>query len=87
MEIAAYLRFGGFPARPRRVDRVKPSLSWDVWEILSEERDVQHLGAPPAVRYRLRVRGPLPGAPDRTGEFEMFVASRNDRPYWWISLP
>jgi hypothetical protein len=36
-------------------------------------------------RFRVRVRGPLPGRPAESGEFEMAVRRYGDRPGWWIS--
>jgi hypothetical protein len=35
-------------------------------------------------RFRVRVRGPLPGNPSQDGEFVMAVRRYGDRAGWWI---
>jgi hypothetical protein len=35
-------------------------------------------------RYRLRVRGPLPGYPGQRGVFIMVATAYGDRASWWI---
>jgi hypothetical protein len=36
-------------------------------------------------RFRVRVRGPLPGMSSKEGEFVMIVRRYGDRDGWWIS--
>ena len=35
-------------------------------------------------RFRVRVRGPMPGKPSKEGEFVMIVRRYGDRDGWWI---
>jgi hypothetical protein len=89
MEVRASLTLGdGW--QPRRVVHAGRLLTWSVLEVLAEWT---HPGWPqrtygkpgPQRKYRLRVAGPLPWHPERSGEFILVATSYGDRPgTWWI---
>jgi hypothetical protein len=64
-------------------------LSWSVLAVLEDwttPRYSEVVGTPSeSKRFRVRVRGPLPGAPSREGEFVMIVRRCGDRNGWWIA--
>jgi hypothetical protein len=64
-------------------------LKWEVRAVLEDWTTSEYwamLGTPGETRrFRVCVRGPLPGRPDEVGEFVMVVRRFGDRPGWWVS--
>ena len=73
---------------PVAIRHAERPLSWRVLAVLENwttERYYDVRGtAGETRRFRLRVRGPLPGRPSEAGEFVMAVRRYGDRPGWWI---
>jgi hypothetical protein len=49
----------------------------DPWSVLGTPGETR--------RFVVRVRGPLPGWPTKTGEFVLVIRKFGDKPGWWIS--
>ena len=64
-------------------------LIWDVLGVVENWTTPAYhavVGTPAETkRFRVRVRGPLPGNPSSSGEFVMAVRRYGDHPGWWIS--
>lgn len=76
--------------QPVSVHHATRDLAWQVWEVLGHW--VHPAPAPERLAvsrvvesWRLKVRGPLPGQPERSGEFVMVAETHGDRPGWWLS--
>jgi hypothetical protein len=74
---------------PVAIRHARLGLAWEVRAVLEDWTTPRYhdtVGTPGETRrFTVRVRGPLPGQPSETGEFEMVVRRVGDRPGWWIS--
>jgi hypothetical protein len=74
---------------PLTIRHAELDLSWSVLAVLEDWTTPSYhedVGTPMEMkRFRVRVSGPLPGHPAKTGEFAMTVRRYGDRPGWWIS--
>jgi hypothetical protein len=89
MEAPALVELGPrlTPAAIRHAGRL--DLAWTVLALLEDWTTPRYhdaIGTPGETkRFRVRVRGPLPGKPEASGEFVMVIRRFGDHPGWWIS--
>ena len=73
---------------PLTIRHADLDLSWSVLDVLEDWTTPSFhddRGGPMETkRLKVRVTGPLPGRPSKTGEFSMIVRRYGDRPGWWI---
>ncbi|MEU8310355.1 hypothetical protein AB0C84_42975 [Actinomadura sp. NPDC048955] len=83
-EFPAYVSHEGLPRKPTEVRLANAPLRWRVIEVLNAAQNVVIKERPARKIYHLLVFGPMPYAPERSGEFELIAVDYVDRSYWWI---
>ncbi len=74
---------------PVAIRHARLDLSWKVVRVLEDWTTGEYhavIGtAGETRRFTVKVRGPLPGCPEETGEFVMTVRRFGNRTGWWVS--
>ena len=85
MIIARHRSYFGADYRPTQVHH-RDGHWFMVEEILCHRKGADDHTATVGDCWRMRVWGPLPGAPDHRGAFTMVARNTGD-PYWWSLTP
>ena len=80
----------GRSLEPKQVEHLQLGITWDVTGILDRwqhpGRAEDTIGKATLIKWwLLKVSGPLPGRPDKRGEFVMETSFYGSPPGWWIT--